>query len=97
MSTRLANERLTIEAMIRLYCRQRHRTKELCPDCLALLDYSLMRLQKCPFGNGKTTCRKCTIHCYSPKYRTAIRNVMRYSGPRLLFHHPLLTIRHLLY
>ncbi len=97
MGNRLSNERVTIEAMIRLYCRKKHATAELCPDCQALLDYALLRLQKCPFGEAKTTCRKCSIHCYAPSQRAAIRAVMRFSGPRLLFYHPLLTIRHLLY
>lgn len=28
--------------------------------------------------------------------REAIRQVMRWSGPRMLFHHPVLAVRHLM-
>ena len=42
----------------------------------------------------KTFCSRCPTHCYAAKQREAIRNVMRYSGPRMLLHHPVLTIKH---
>ena len=84
-------------AMIALYCRKQHGgERELCPQCRELLEYALGRLKKCPFQEGKTTCAKCTVHCYRPDMREKIRAVMRYSGPRMLYRHPGLTIFHVI-
>ncbi len=90
--------------MIEIWCRHHHGTilcskaseKGLCPDCKALLDYSLARLDHCKFGNDKTKCHKCPIHCYKPDMREQIRAVMRFSGPRMLFYHPIEAIRYLI-
>ena len=35
-------------------------------------------------------------HCYKPEMRERIRQVMRYSGPRMITKHPVAAIRHLL-
>ena len=82
--------------MIELYCRRHHSRKELCDECAELLQYARQRLEKCPFGEGKTTCAKCPAHCYKPDMRQKIRLVMRYSGPRMLLRHPVMAFRHLL-
>jgi hypothetical protein len=94
-SSRLKRERKTIEAMIGLACKGRHRTSEgLCPECSALLQYAQSRLEKCPFAERKPTCAKCPIHCYRPDRRNQIREVMRYAGPRMLSRHPVLALFH---
>ena len=54
------------------------------------------RLDHCPKSNGKSSCRKCEIHCYSPANREKIRSVMKYVGPRMIFIHPWSAIRHLI-
>jgi len=93
--SRLARERRTLEAMIGLHCRGRHNTNgPLCDDCAALLDYALCRLDSCPFGTEKTTCARCPVHCYKPAMRARIKEVMRYAGPRMLYRHPILALRH---
>ena len=74
----------------------RHTTHGLCPECAALLDYALRRLDSCRFGNGKPSCRKCPVHCYRADMRERIRTVMRWAGPRMIFHHPLAATKHLL-
>jgi Zn ribbon nucleic-acid-binding protein len=82
--------------MIRLYCRKRHRVPGgLCPACRQLHDYAMQRLEKCPFGEDKSTCAKCKVHCYRPEMREQIRLVMRYAGPRMLLAHPRLAIAHM--
>ena len=97
MSRRRQREWTTIEAMIWFYCREHHASNDhLCTDCAELKDYAFQRLEKCPYGEEKPTCAKCPIHCYKPKCREQVREVMRYAGPRLLLHRPLLTLRHLL-
>ena len=82
--------------MVGLYCRKTHAAIGLCQECRDLLDYSLERLDKCPFQEGKTTCAKCPLHCYQPAMRQKIRIVMRFSGLRMLSRHPILAILHLI-
>ena len=92
---RIKNEKKTVEAMIRLYCRKHEGNSELCPNCKHLLNYAMMRLDKCPHGNQKPTCKKCPIHCYRKDEREQIRRIMRYSGPRMILYHPLKALRHI--
>lgn len=81
--------------MIRIYCRRKEGNAELCDDCRTLLDYAAKRLTHCPFGENKKSCRRCTIHCYSPSMRERIRIVMRFSGPRMILYAPFEVLRHI--
>ncbi|MGB5217235.1 MAG: nitrous oxide-stimulated promoter family protein [Smithella sp.] len=93
----MEQETKTVELMIDLYCRGHHGGKDnLCDECCALLDYVKKRLEKCPFKKDKPKCSKCTVHCYKPALREKIKAVMRYSGPRMLYRHPILTGKHYL-
>lgn len=98
---RLAREEKTIAAMIALYCRDHHETAAgdegdgLCSECAELLEYARLRLEKCRYGADKPTCANCETHCYKPAMRERIREVMRYSGPRMLKLHPVLAVAHL--
>ena len=88
-------EKEMVSLMISLYCRKKHKTKNgLCPRCKELLDYSILRIDKCPFMETKTFCSNCTVHCYRKDMAQQIRQVMRYAGPRMLLHHPLMALRH---
>ena len=94
-------EQYVVEEMIRLYCRKNHsgydrKTKQLCLECQALSDYAKQRSQKCPFMEQKTFCANCKVHCYKPQMREEIKKVMRFSGPRMLFYHPVLAVWHLI-
>ena len=93
----IALDEKTVRAMVHIYCRGRHGTRggALCQACAALMCYADVRLAKCPFGEEKTTCRECPIHCYRAAERTQMKDVMIYAGPRMLLAHPLLAIRHL--
>lgn len=94
---RLARELATLAAMIRIYCHDVHAEDDgLCDGCAALLAYATRRLDRCVFGDGKPTCAKCTVHCYSAALREQVRVVMRYAGPRMLWRHPVLALRHTL-
>ena len=97
-------EKETVTLMIRLYCRKRHAEaraaagvgkEELCPECEALATYARQRSDRCPFMEEKTFCSNCRVHCYTPEMREKIREVMRFSGPRMMFHRPVMAIRHL--
>jgi hypothetical protein len=92
---RIRREKKTIEAMLHIYCNKHHNGRgELCQECNGLLNYAKMRLDKCPFQENKTTCGNCLIHCYQPQMRAKVKAVMRYSGPRMLLHHPILALHH---
>lgn len=135
--SKIETEKQTVEAMIRLYCKEKRHTKTenyekdmncpsnpsnlsnqnspsspipanrssahpltaprspLCPQCQALLDYAHKRLEHCKFGENKPSCTRCPVHCYKPAMREQIRQVMRYSGPRMLLHDPIMAISHL--
>lgn len=91
-------EQYVVRQMILLYCRKNHKTQsgELCEDCQKLADYAALRSEKCPFMEHKTFCSNCKVHCYKPEMREQIRKVMRFSGPRMLFYHPVLAMWHLI-
>jgi predicted amidophosphoribosyltransferase len=91
----LQKEQNAIEAMIRLFCKGQGHTDPLCEDCSALLAYARERLERCRYGEEKPTCRQCPTHCYKPAMRERITAVMRYAGPRMLLHHPVQGMRHL--
>ena len=93
--SRIQKEKEVVTTMVRLYCEKKEGNKELCPECKDLLDYAYARLDHCKFGEKKSSCKKCPIHCYKPSMREKMREVMRFSGPRILFYHPLEAIRHL--
>ncbi len=97
----MERENRTIRAMIRIYCRDHHSRSDmndgrLCAKCTELQQYAETRLAKCPFQEKKTTCANCPVHCYKPSMRDEIREVMKYSGPRMTCRHPVLALFHLL-
>ena len=94
---RFARELDTIEAMITIFCRERHgRPRGLCDSCGGMLAYAGQRLDKCLFPGNKPSCASCPVHCYKPEMRQRVQEIMRYAGPRMIFRHPYLAIRHLL-
>lgn len=87
---------MTIQRMIALYQRR-------CPEAQAdnahyqaLNAYADKRLDKCVFGENKPACKQCPVHCYQPAKREEMKQIMRWAGPRMLWRHPILTVRHLL-
>ena len=80
-----------ITLMIHLYCQHHHdiNEKELC-------QYAINKINKCPIMETKTFCSQCSIHCYQKDKQKQIKKVMLYSGPLMIFYHPIIAIRHLL-
>jgi len=92
---RIAREKRTIQAMVRIYCRGHgHFGRSPCAECREVMNYALCRLDRCPFGEDKTTCARCPIHCYKPAMRARVQQIMRYAGPRMLLHQPILALLH---
>ena len=99
-----AMEADVMSEMIAIYCRGQGHTNRspaaddapaLCPDCRRLLDYARDRIIRCPRMEVKSFCSACPVHCYSRDMREQIRTVMRYSGPRMLLHRPIMTLHHI--
>lgn len=91
-------EKYVVSQMITLYCHKQHSTKDndLCPECAQLKDYAQARSEHCPFMETKTFCSNCKVHCYKPEMREKIRQVMKFSGPRMIFYHPVMAVRHVI-
>ncbi|MEN6589356.1 MAG: nitrous oxide-stimulated promoter family protein [Proteiniphilum sp.] len=88
-------EKKVVARMVAIYCRSAHgATEQLCEECNTLLAYALQRLERCPYGEEKPTCASCPIHCYKKDMRQKIKEVMRTAGPRMLFLHPIDTVKH---
>lgn len=99
LSGQLLFELNTMTAMAKIYCRAHHQQehkKTLCAECTELLQYAETRLDRCPYGQDKPTCNKCPVHCYKPHMKQKVREIMIYSGPRMLIPHPIMSIKHLL-
>ncbi|MDP1853196.1 MAG: nitrous oxide-stimulated promoter family protein [Candidatus Omnitrophota bacterium] len=92
----IAREKKTVAFMIKLYCKNKHQKRGLCADCVQLANYAESRLDKCILGRNKPKCADCHIHCYAAPMRDKIRDVMRFSGPRMAIRHPLLSMWHLM-
>lgn len=67
----------------------------LCAACKEIDEYAALRTRKCRRMENKISCELCQNHCYAPEMQERIREVMRYAGPRMIWHHPIAAIRHL--
>lgn len=101
----------TVSQMIAIYCAGNHlhdehgdrteRTERaecgepLCAACKELDAYAALRTRRCRRMENKISCELCQNHCYAPEMQERIREVMRYAGPRMIWHHPIAAIRHL--
>ena len=93
---RIERDKKTILKMVEVYCDENHKLVQCpCSDCEELLLYSYNKLDMCRYGNDKPVCTKCETHCYQREMRARVREVMRYSGKKMLFRSPYLALRHL--
>lgn len=93
--SRIARDQHTIRMMISLYCRRHLHHSEPSAEYRALSDYACRRLQHCRWGEAKPACKDCPTHCYAPDKRQKMHEIMRWTGPRMLFYSPRATMRHL--
>lgn len=96
MTEKLEREARTVSQMIELYCKKRLNLTEVPEEYKRLEVYCRRRLEHCRWGDSKPACKKCPHHCYAPKERQMIRDVMRWTGPRMIIYSPLAAIRHIL-
>ncbi len=55
----------------------------LCEECRRVLGYALGRRLLCGY-DPKPDCKKCPTPCYRDEHRLRMREIMRYSGWRLI-------------
>lgn len=106
IARRRMREQLVISQMIAIWCAGHHPADErtetahcgtaICPACANLDRAAQRHTANCPHMADKTSCQACARHCYPPKEAQAIRAVMRYAGPRMVYRHPVAAIRHIL-
>lgn len=106
VARRREREKRTISNMVAIYCAGNHEAtartetshagEALCSACKAIDDYCVLRTERCRSMAHKTSCEECGNHCYAPAEREQIRAIMRYAGPRMILHHPVAAVRHLL-
>lgn len=87
-----------IGKFVEVYCKGRHGAVErfpftlpagigerrLCGECASFMEYAMSRRMKCPLEAGKPTCKRCRIHCYGTEQRQKVREIMAWSGRRLM-------------
>lgn len=100
-------EHRILHQILVIYCEGKHKAfhqkhvgslaEGLCEECQELWHYAEARVAHCPHMEHKTFCSVCPTHCYQKEYRARIREVMKYGGPRMLLHAPLLVLKHMYY
>ena len=93
---RRVREMRALDTMLAMYCRRHHGGEAPCAECAELSLYARRRLERCVFGDAKPTCANCVVHCYREDMREKVRAMMRWSGPRMLWRHPVIAIGHML-
>lgn len=93
--SRIDREKKVVEFMVRLYCSKKEGNNKLCFGCNELIEYAKIRLDGCKFKENKPACKNCTVHCYKPEMREKMCQVMRFSGPRMMFYAPKEFLRHI--
>ena len=68
----------------------------LCEECTKLLTHAFIKRSHCPY-DPKPACKHCPTHCYHPTYRAKIREVMKFSGKKMLLSGRLDYLFHLLF
>lgn len=91
-------EKRGIQEMIQRYCKGNHhkraRGTKLCESCQELCDYSHDRLTKCRRMAVKTFCSVCPTPCYRPDMQQRVMQVMRWNASRVIWRHPIRSLRH---
>lgn len=87
-----------IGKFVEVYCAGRHGTVErsplmlpaglgqrnLCRECALFMEYAITKRMKCPLEAEKPGCKHCRIHCYNEQQRKKVREIMSYSGRKLM-------------
>mgnify|MGYP002398806267 CR=1 FL=1 len=58
--------------------------RSLCPECATFLQYAITRRLKCPIEAEKPSCKHCRTHCYAKPQLAKVKEIMAYSGKKLM-------------
>jgi hypothetical protein len=56
----------------------------LCPDCSVFMQYAVTKRIKCPLEAEKPSCKHCRVHCYNKANLAKVKEIMEYSGKKLM-------------
>lgn len=96
MPNRIDQEKETLREMVTLYCRYRLKAKSMPESYEQLVDYAFRRLERCRWGTKKPNCHQCKIHCYAPDKRKQMREIMKWTGPKMIIYAPMKAMRYLI-
>lgn len=97
LKSRRERESVIVQAMIKMYCLANHYSEGIvCEECDSLSKYAEKRILSCMYGEIKPVCKHCPVHCYSPAMREQMRQVMRWSGPRMILRKPVFAVMHII-
>ncbi|MFO6484177.1 nitrous oxide-stimulated promoter family protein [Escherichia coli] len=92
---RISREKLTIKKIkinfIKRNARRRQRSRSITRRCLFTRKSGWINVCS---AKKKPACKQCPVHCYQPAKREEMKQIMRWAGPRMLWRHPILTVRH---
>jgi hypothetical protein len=98
MTKHLKKDIRLIGKFVEVYCAGRHGStrrnrfplpgrlgeRRLCSDCYEFMAYAMAKRMKCPLESEKPSCKACQIHCYTADQREKVREIMAYSGRKLM-------------
>jgi len=83
---------------VEVYCSDKHQgverqpfilpenlgSRRFCAECTSFMMYAINRRLKCPLEAEKPSCKRCRIHCYSGEQLARVKEIMAYSGRKLM-------------
>lgn len=92
---KIDNKKDILNHMIRIYCKKHHNTDEtLCNDCSDLLEYSENVLNQCEIDDELDS-EKFKYYYDDIEKMEKLKEIMKYSGFRIMLYHPIISIRHI--
>lgn len=87
-----------IAKFVEVYCNGKHSeidkalmtlpedlgNRQFCKNCTEFMEYAIKRRLSCPLEAQKPTCKHCRIHCYNSTNREKVKEIMSYSGRKLM-------------
>ena len=96
LKNNIPKEKENIRKTFGVYCRTNHNTEgdKLCSKCTALLSTVFTKISRCPYGINKPICDKCETPCFGEKATNEFITIMNSNQRKMLFSHPMMTIKH---
>ncbi|MGI6787136.1 MAG: nitrous oxide-stimulated promoter family protein [Acholeplasmataceae bacterium] len=96
MDKKVIKEKKTFDKMLKIYCKKKHSSTKLCTECVEIQQYAHLKIEKCPFISDKPFCAFCKVQCYQKDMKEKIREIMKFSGPKMIFRAPIQSFKHIM-